>query len=69
MFFIQCGDWKTLFLTKIVLTLRFFQRHIVAFFETNVLKEIRILRILSPQYSATNGEVLIPKFQNKAIVY
>ena len=41
----------------------------VDFFKTSVLKEVRILRILSPQCSANNGEVLILKFQNKAIVY
>ena len=34
-----------------------------------VLKEVRILRILSPQCSANNGEVLTPKFQNKAYKY
>ena len=32
-----------------------FNRHIVAFFETSVLKELHILRILSPQCSADNG--------------
>ena len=42
-------------------------RHIVAFFEASILKEVRILRILSPPCSANNGEVLIPKFKNKAI--
>ena len=40
-----------------------FSRHIVAFFETSVLKEVRILRYLR------NSAVLIPKFQNKTIVY
>ena len=45
-----------------------FNRLIVAFFETSVLKEVRILSILSPHYSANNDEVLIPKFQSKTIV-
>ena len=39
-----------------------FNRHIVALFETSVLKEIRILRSL-------RSSVLIAKFKNKAIVY
>ena len=39
-------------------------RQVVAFFETRVLKEVRILRYLN-----NNSKVLIPKFQNKAIVY
>ena len=39
-----------------------FNRHIVALFETIVLKEIRILRSL-------RSSVLIAKFKNKAIVY
>ena len=38
-------------------------RHIAAFFGTNVLKEVRISR-----YLHNNSAVLIPKFQNKAIV-
>ena len=52
MFFIPCGNWKTLFLQKLVVTLRFFQPPYVAFFETGVLKEVRLLRILPPQCSA-----------------
>ena len=32
------------FFSEIVVTVRFFNRHIVAFFETSVLKEVRILR-------------------------
>ena len=40
------------------------RRYIVVFFETRVLKEVRILR-----YLHNNSVVLILKFQNKAIVY
>ena len=36
----------------------------VAFFEKSVVKEVHILR-----YIHNIGTVLIPKFQNKAIVY
>ena len=43
-----------------------FNPHIVSFFETSVLKEVRILRIIYPQCSANNGDVLTPKFQNQA---
>ena len=57
------------FWQKFFVTLRSFQQPFVAFFQTSVLKQVRILRISSPQWSAGNGEVLIPKFQNKAIVY
>ena len=39
-------------------------RQVVAFFETSVLKEVRIIRYLN-----NNSAVLIPKFQNKAIAY
>ena len=42
----------------------YLSRHIVALFETSVLKEVRILR-----YLHNISAVLIPKFQNKAIVY
>ena len=42
------------FFSEIVVTVRFFNRHIVAFFETSVLKEVRILR-----YLHNNSVVLI----------
>ena len=81
MFFIPCDSWKTLFFLRVCcyceifstailsfsLKQVFFQPSLLAFFETIVLKEVQILRILSPQCSANNGEVLIPKFQNKAM--
>ena len=41
-----------------------FSRHIAIFFETRALKEVRILRYLHNIIA-----VLIPKFQNKAIIY
>ena len=40
------------------------RRYIVVFFETRVLKEVRVLR-----YLHNNSVVLILKFQNKAIVH
>ena len=46
-----------------------FNRHILSFFKTSFLKKVRIISILSPQCSDNNGEVLIPKFQHKTIVY
>ena len=38
--------------------LDFFKRHVASFFKANVLKEVRILCVIS--------EVTIPKLQNKA---
>ena len=38
--------------------------HAVAFFETSALKEVSIL-----QYLDNSSAVLLPKFQNEAIVY
>ena len=40
----------------------FFNRDIVAFLETSVLKEVRILR-----YLHSNSAVLLPKFPNKIL--
>ena len=70
MFFILCEYWKKLFFTKvyvfftIVILWVFFSRHVLAFFETNDLKEILILifisKILIPK---------LPKFQNEALMY
>ena len=57
------------FWQKFVFILRFFHPPYCSFFETSVLEEVHILHILSTQYSANNGEVLMPKFQNKATVY
>ena len=42
----------------------FFSRHMAAFFETNVLKEVHIFR-----YLHDNSALLLLKFQNKAILY
>ena len=42
----------------------FFNCHINVFLETSVLKEVHVLR-----YLHDNIAVLIPKFQNKEIVY
>ena len=50
MFFISCDNWKTFFFIQ---TYRYPEvwcnRHVAAFFETSVLKEVRILYLLSPQ--------------------
>ena len=65
MFFILFNNWKSLFFVKVCRYLEiFFSRHIVAFFEASVLKEVHILR-----YLHNIGAALISKFQNKAIVY
>ena len=44
MFFIPCDNWKTLFFIKVFHYSKGFSNyHIVAFFETTVFKEVRIL--------------------------
>ena len=64
-FFISFDNWKSFFFYKSLSLLReFFSRHIVAFFEPSVLKEIRFLR-----YLQNISAVLIRKVQKKAIVY
>ena len=63
MFFIPYDKKKTLFFLKASLLWEFLNRHIV-FFESSGLKEVRIL-----QYLYSNNTVLIPEFQNIAIVY
>ena len=67
MFFIPCSNWKTLFLTE---ACRYFEIlstsiFLLSFFFESALKEVHILRISTPQCSANNGEVLIPKFKTK----
>ena len=42
----------------------FFNRYIVAFFETSVLQEVHILR-----YLRNGSAMLIPKLQNKTLAY
>ena len=42
MLFIPFDNWKSILFVKVF---RYFSRHIVAFFETSILKEVRILRI------------------------
>ena len=65
MIFISCDQWKTLIFQKACnYSEIFFNRHIVVFFETSVLKEVRILHYLN-----NNNTGLIPKFQNVTIVY
>ena len=64
MFFIPFDNWKSLFFVKVCLLLRdFCSCHIVAFFETSVLKEVCI-----SCYLHNINAALIPKFQNKAMV-
>ena len=65
MFFIPFDNWKSLFFVKVSLLLwDSFSHHIVAFYETSVLKGIHILHYLHNAIAA-----LIPKFQTKAIEY
>ena len=64
MFFIPYDNWKTLFFMQIYRKpVVWCNRHVVAFFEASVLKEVRILYPLSPQNITL---MLIPKVQNKA---
>ena len=50
MFFIPCDNWKALFFIQIYHYPEvWYNRHIAAFFEASVLKEVRILVLLSPQ--------------------
>ena len=64
-FFIAFDSWKTLFLKKFVVTLRFFcNRHVFAFFETGVLKEVSVLRHLH-----SNSTMPTPKSPNKTVVH
>ena len=60
MFFILCDDWKTLFLHKFVATHIYRYHHVSAFFETGVMKEVRMQCQLFPQYhyNAANTKVL-----------
>ena len=51
---IRCGSWKALLL-----------HYIVAFFETSVLKEVRVLSL----YLYNNITMLLTNVQNKALVY
>ena len=61
MFFISYNNWKTLIFIK---NFRYpevwYNRHVAASFETSVLKEVRILYPLSPQwhYNAVNTKGL-----------
>ena len=53
MFFILRDNLKTLFFTQIYLYPEHFcNHHAVAFFETSVLKEVRLLYPLSPQLTS-----------------
>ena len=50
MFFIPCSNWKVLFFIQIYRYPEvWYNRHIAAFFEVSVLKEVRNLYQLSPQ--------------------
>ena len=68
-YFLFHVELEDIIFDKSLSLLRFIQPPYCSIFETSVLKEVRILRILFPRCSANNGEVLIPKFQNKATVY
>ena len=53
---------ENIFPKSLLLLWDYFYRHIVALFETSVLKEVHIL-------SSLHSSMLTPKFKNKAIVY
>ena len=60
MFLILCGNWTTLFSVKVYRYSEGFpNRHVVAFFEISVLKEVRILR-----YFDSNSTVEIPELNS-----
>ena len=62
---IPCDNWKTLFFIKVYhYTKGFWNRHIVAFFEISVLKEVCTLN-----YVHNIITTLIPKFLIKFVVY
>ena len=62
--FIPYDKWKIFFFIKVYCYLKvFLNTHIVTFFEASILKELSILRFLH-----NNSAMLIPKFQNKAVV-
>ena len=59
MFFIPYDYWKALFFIKVYRYSEGFScRHVVAFFETSVLKEIRVLC-----YPCNNSTILLSNFQ------
>ena len=61
-FLIPCDNWKTLFFIKFYPYPEVFCNcHVVAFFETSVLKEVRILRPLSPQQDDNTANTKAPK--------
>ena len=65
MFLIPYDYWKALFFIKVYrYTEGFSCRHVVAFFETSVLKEIRVLC-----YPCNNSTILLSNFQNKFVLY
>ena len=50
MIFILCDNWETLFVIQIYRYQQiWYNRHVTAVFEKNVLKEVRILYSLSPK--------------------
>ena len=61
MFFILCDNYKTLFSIQFYLYLEvLFNRHVLAFFEASDLKEVHTMQ---------HNTILMPKFQNEALVY
>ena len=62
MFFIPCDNWKTLFLCKFVVILRFISTVILLFFK-QVWRELHVLL-----YLHKNSWTLIPKFQNEVLL-
>ena len=64
-FCIPFDNWKTLLLIKVCCCpFSFFNRHVLAFFETRVLKEVRFLH-----YLRNNSAILITKAPKKNLVY
>ena len=61
MFFVPCDKSKSLSLLR-----DFLNRHIVVFFETSVLKEVRYFTLSPQQQCIANNNA---KFQNKVYLY
>ena len=70
LFHVICGNWKTLFLINVF---RYFEILPAAIFFLSLKqvfskKSVFYVFYLPQCSAANNGEVIIPKFQNKAIV-
>ena len=61
MFFTPFDNWETFFPQICRYPVVWYNRHIAAFFEANILKEVRVLYPLSPQYHQNAADIKGPK--------